>query len=332
MATSLMLWAQNRPVDDHQTKIAVLESADLLEPLRNSGFMQGVSVAFYPEGQIVPEELGSEVSLFTFQGDFKEPDSDVRFGPDFYLQQQTYALAEFVPVAGPTVLWITGDADRTAFFRDADHSFQTGGFRDHLIHPQAVLGDPAATVGPQGDKALHSIYVSADRHVSTSPFGLPLGYLADGPEAWASRFSTHEAHEASARPWLPRYLHVVEALRFASARGMAAMRVAGFGGHLVPGLSSMRSDEGQLAPDRPVLLYSAMGAHLHDPRSSRTYRLGTDAARVVDIMLAIPRVTGEAAGDLLGCGVSAAEQAINRIREQFSAQGVHFDIESTVTR
>lgn len=310
----------------------VSEGTSRLSDLADHDFMAPGSVLLAPRSNTHPS-IDSRWHVITYVGDFRDPDGDVQIGDDFYVQQQSYAVSEFVPVGGPTILRANSTVDRAAFFRDADIARSTGKFPPALLHPQSLVGDmPTLGFAPSTSEVSHA-FLSDSGDVSTSPFGIPLGSSSTASLAWSKRWveALHEVGrqpEIADRPWISRYFLAVDALRHATVRGLQRMRVSGFGGHLVPTLDGVEEPPASLPS---LLLFNGEVAHLHDSASSRTYKLGADAAKFVDIMLTVGTDAASAAR-LLGCSESLAAASISQIADSFAAEGIRVTVSDASVR
>lgn len=327
IAANLMSWARGADASNESQKVVVLEDASLAADVVHHEFLDAAAAVFVPvSGQAYAgNSAGSSAGqAFTYDGDFRDPDADIQVGEDFYVQQQSYAVSEFVPVGGPTILRACSDVDTAAFYRDADTARTAGKFPDALLHPQSLLGDmPSLGFLPRTAEVSH-LYVAGSGDVFSSPSGLPLGALGDSHPSWSRNWVSRISEvglrpEVASRPWISRYMLAADALRHAAVRGLQGMRVSGFGGHLVPALDGV---EGTL-PGPSLLLFNGSVAHLHDSATSKTYRLGSDAAKFVDVMLTIGSDVPEAAR-ILGCPESLAGASMRQIEDSFSARGIRF--------
>nr|WP_028265388.1 daptide biosynthesis RiPP recognition protein [Arthrobacter sp. MA-N2] len=301
----------------------VSEDSALIGKLADHDLKAQDVVLFAPQGNRPPPTV-PRWQQFHYLGDFKDPDADIIIGEDFYVQQQSYAVSEFVPIGGPTILRADNDVDRAAFIRDADTAHSSGKFPLALCHPKSLLGD-MPTLGFVPDTAVVSnAFIASSGEVFTSPAGLPLGNLEEPNPNWSERWAARmtevrQRPEVSGRPWISRYLSAADALRHAQVRGFQGMRVSGFGGHLVEELDGL-GDKRQTS--RLLLLFNGGVAHLHDTASSRTYSLGSDAAKLADIMLTVGSDVSETAARILGCSESLAAASIRQIEESFSDKGI----------
>lgn len=324
IAANLMSWARGADAPNGSSKVVVLEDASLLSDVMQHEFLDTGTAMFVP-GAGHPPAVGSGAQMFSYVGDFRDPDADIQIGEDFYVQQQSYALSAFVPVGGPTILRAGSDNDLAAFYRDADTARSAGKFPAALLHPQSLLGDvPALGFVPRSVEVAH-VYVSASGDVLTSPSGIRLGALDDSHQDWSrswasGMYEVGQRPDVRERPWIARFMLAADALRHATVRGLQGMHVSGFGGHLVPALDQV---EDRVPATTSLLLFKSGVAHLHDGATSKTYRLGSDAAKFVDVMLTVGSDAAEAAR-ILGCPEPLAEQSITQIENSFSAKGIRF--------
>ena len=330
IAANLMSWARGVDAPNRASKVVVIEDASLLPDVGRHEFLTPATAVFVPgaaqtPGSGQPLAVSNGGQVFSYVGDFRDPDADIQVGEDFYVQQQSYAVSEFVPVGGPTILRACSDIDVAAFYRDADTARSAGKFPAALLHPQSLLGDMPSLGFRPGSPEVSHIYVAGSGEVLTSPSGIPLGILGDSDRRWSRSWVSGITEvglrpEVADRPWISHYMLAADALRHAAVRGLQDMRVSGFGGHLVPALDGT---EVRVPGQSSLLLFNSSVAHLHDGATSKTYRLGSDAAKFVDVMLAIGSDAAEAAR-ILGCPESVAEESIRQIENSFNAKGIRF--------
>lgn len=324
----LMSWGTGRgdlvPAGAAGTATVVLESAEHLDAVLASDLVGPRTLVFVPEAQGTGEPGGQQV--IGYHGSATEPGGDLAIDDDFYLQIQDYATCEYMSVLGATMVRILDGADFEAFLADADAALADGRFPTFLVEPAVQLADVAALGGPdRGDGPRTRLHVDPRGRVSTAPGGLPLGSIGDPvarlAQAWARRNGASAAPDAVAlgsavpevlrcaavahRPWLGRYLAALEAVRELAARGVADVRVSGFGGRL----GSTCSGDGPDLYDAalPLLAWTEDAAYLRCTASGRTFALDADAAGPVEALL----VRG-----------SAADTADAEIVAAFAATGV----------
>jgi hypothetical protein len=258
-------------------------------------------VAVFDDGGtavLVPSAPPPGRRVVQYHGSFLPADGRVILPGSVSIDLRSYGLAEIGDLTGPTVLRVADDEDFSAYLRDADAARLGGVFARHLtdhrvlVADLAGLGGSAARSGPR-DRVL----VRPDGTVSTSPTGGSIGRLGDSIDALDRSWQAHVACSVAPcpvclqaalperdrvdalreRPWLARYLAVVDALRAADRDGHAVRRVSGFGGRISPTLpwSSSVLDPG----DAPVIIEIDDPAHLlvHDPASGQRRLLGLAA-------------------------------------------------------
>lgn len=323
IAVNLMSWARGTDASNASPNVVVSADASLSEGLAGHDFMTPGSVLFTPRTDHGHQRPETRWQVFEYVGDFTDPDADIQIGDDFYVQLQSYAVSEFVPIGGPTILRMDSDVDKAAFFRDADYARATGKFPSALLHPQSILGDlPSIGLDPAATTVRH-VFLNDSGDVSTSPSGIPIGTVQNTHSSWSERWvegveTVSRQSDNADRPWLGNYLLAADALRHAAVRGLQPMRVSGFGGHLVSNLDSVDSP---VPSSTALLLFNNDVAHLHDSASSRTYKLGSDAAKFVDVMLRFGADAG-AAARTLGCSEDLAAASIRQINASFAAKDI----------
>ncbi|MBD1541813.1 hypothetical protein G9E11_06030 [Arthrobacter sp. IA7] len=215
----------------------VIEDASLLPDVGRHEFLTPAAAVFVPggaqtpgSGQPLAESNGGQV--FSYVGEFRDPDADIQIGEDFYVQQQSYAVSEFVPVGGPTILRASSDIDAAAFYRDADKARSAGKFPAALLHPQSLLGDMPSLGFIPGSAEVSHIYVAGSGEVFTSPSGIRLGTLVDSERGWSRSWVSGITEvglrpEVADRPWISHYMLAAEcppACRCPRAPGHAGVR------------------------------------------------------------------------------------------------------------
>ncbi|MFC5952954.1 daptide biosynthesis RiPP recognition protein [Streptomyces pratens] len=251
---------------------------------------------------LAPADDGSDVAPATgYHGSLTEPGGEFSNGQDFFLQTHAYTASPFMTVFGPTVVRVFDQADFEAFLRDADRAITQGAFPDFLVAPSVLLADPAALSGEFNPADGPALRLYADEHgqVSTTPTGAALGTVEDSLETLAERF-THMRPGTAAldtvtaedtlsealrdRPFLPRYLAAVAALRSLAARGVTGLRVSGFGSRLTPELTGTGADADLGDPRLPILVYGDTDAYVVD--GSRLFAVDRRTARTLECFLA----------------------------------------------
>ncbi|MFF9980368.1 daptide biosynthesis RiPP recognition protein [Streptomyces erythrochromogenes] len=331
----------NGPAQDTRTATVVLESAEQLAPVLASDFVGDRTVVFVPDGppgsQADPQSpAAAEPLVVPYEGSLAEPGDEMSVGDSFFLQTQDYATSEYMSVIGPTLIRITEEADFDAYLADADRARNQGAFAAFTTDPAVRIGDLSALgAGPVGDGPFTRLYVRSTAEVSLSPVALPLGTVADGGAALAAEWTRLNSASAqpcavslglavpdrsrtgalTARPWLGRYLAALDAVRELRSRGIADLKVSGFGGRLVPGLAEL----GENAADRhdadtPLLLWTEEKAVVHHAGTGRFFALDHAAAELAETLLVHGSVEAAAA--------HADRAALTQVETFFSNAGV----------
>ena len=275
-----------RPPDGASAEVLVLPGADpgALAELR----LTPESLVLTPAGETY-EFAGAEVVAYS--GDLTGDEQEILLDGGIAVRRESYTVAPFMPVTCLTAIAILDADDHENFLADADAAVQDGTFEEHLRHPLAILADVCAlgacrcaapsraraVVGEEGARPALGGAPFADEDVPGSACTVCLAGVVDREALLAGHRS---------RPWLPRYLHVLDVLRAMRTRLGADVDVSGFG----------RRFSGSLAPepledlDAPVLLRSDDEYLVCDPISRRVLRIGRDAARVMEVALATSAV------------------------------------------
>lgn len=331
--------------DDATGRTVLLESAHSLEAVLGSGLIDAGTMVFAPAVE-VPENASTGV-LVGYEGSLTAAGDEMAIDEDFFIEAQDYAVTPFLAVAGPTLVRVTGQADFDAFVHDADRAREQGEFVPALVHPMIQLGDLCALggahrcAGPRG-----RITVDLSGRVRTAPHGMPLGEVWDGLDTLDARWSAVERTVGSGcpvclgeavpapvlraahrqRPWLSRYLHAVDALRMAAARGLPNLRPSGFARRLTPGCDGHgHAADMQLAgADAPLVLFDDEAAVLHEPVGGRQFRLTRQAAQLVELLVvhADQGAAADAAAGCLGLDRSQALGALGELERQLTGAGV----------
>jgi len=244
---------------------------------------------FAPLGmRLRSEDLGG-ASVLAYEGGPASDDEEMVLAGGLVVGFQSYISATFVPLTCPTSIQMTDIADFESFHQDADAAVLTGTFPDALVHPLAMLGDLCglgtehacaapqrrrAVIGPDGDcrPSLAGLAFAAGDGAATACTAC-LGATVAPAHLTAARVT---------RPWLSRYLLVLDVLRLAGRRFGGPIEVSGFGHRLNAELVADPVE----ATSAPVLLRVGAEHLVCDPVSHRVFRTGADAARLLEAVLA----------------------------------------------
>lgn len=325
----------------------VLEDSGLLGPVLESDLVAERTLIFVPapQGSDVVRDLGpGRPGVVGYDGTFSEAGAEFVLGDDFYLQIQNYAISEYMSVVGPTLIRVGDETDLETYLADAERALREGIFPSFLTNPVIQMADlPALGAGPDGDGPALRLYVRAAGEVSTSPHGRDLGMIDAGLAVLNERWTALNAESAQpcavclggvldeadragalgARPWLPRYLAAVEAIRQVRARRGAEPRVSGFGGRLDPALPPL--DEAADGRDAtvPLLLWLDEEAFVYQPGSSRIFAMPLATARLAEVLLAY--------GSVAAAAGHAPEPQLTALAAMFARNGLALSAASPVT-
>ncbi|WP_018500443.1 daptide biosynthesis RiPP recognition protein [Parafrankia discariae] len=296
----------------------------------DTGLADFHTLVFAPADPAVPPPARVTGSLVRYTGAVADAGDELVIGDDFFLQTCDYSSGGYLSLVGPTLLRVTSEMDYAVFLEDADAARTRGEFPEHLLHPLVQIADTCAlgTVHPCAGRRGARLFVSADGTVRPAPGGAPLGLLTAGGPPFTRPPFTGQLEDGDdpclaavvpvelsrqarvERPWLSRFLWSLDALRRARLEGMKKPVVSGFGGRLVEALADGWPDgtaatagaagsspgAGVEAPDAPLLVGDRSGALLVNARDMRVFRIGADAAALIEIMLVVG--TGERAVEL----------------------------------
>ncbi|WP_116246387.1 daptide biosynthesis RiPP recognition protein [Nocardiopsis sp. FIRDI 009] len=241
-----------------------------------------------------------------FDGSLDEPGGEASLGDEFFLQTQDYATSEFMSILGPTLVRVGNTEDFRLFLADADRALEEGVFPDFAIAPALRFADvPGLGHGPGIDGPGLRLHVSPEGRISTAPGGSGIGRVGDSLSALRAAWgrangdstapcavclgeAVPEAERAAAlreRPWLGRYLTVVEALRTMNLNNIADLRVSGFGGRITEGLAGEGHDT-DLRDDRaPVVMWNSESGYVYDPGTRKVFVLEHVAASAAELLV-----------------------------------------------
>ncbi|PZE40733.1 hypothetical protein DEJ21_01930 [Curtobacterium sp. MCSS17_006] len=269
-----MSWMQGAQATRSRQRVAFVQSAGLAEAVATSPFGRGFDVVFASDAE---DHDTDGAPIVGFSGELVE-DGEVRLGDDLIIQFQNYAVAEFLSFPGPTVLVPQTGRDLEAFAANLTTARASGVFPDVLTDPQVVIGDRCAWVGGTVPLEPDFVFVAEDGTVSSSPWGPQFGRLADG------EFSPEtDSAERSGPDGALHFLQAVEALRYATARGLSGLSVSGYGAYLDSG-TSPASERPEPTPGA-VLLFDREQQLLHVSARHKTYSLTPDLASLVELQL-----------------------------------------------
>ncbi len=277
------------------TAVCVLGDVRLLEEVRERGIVgpgSRVFAAAPDSADVGPDGVEFYDGAFAIGGD------ELRLGPNFTMQVVKYSVAEFLSLAGPTLVRIEDDEDFELFVADADRARAEGRFPGFLVSAPSQLGDEVAIGGDyRRGGPRDRLIVDGDGVCRTSARGAVIGTIDDGLKrldaTWRSRVNVDlgscsvaldglidedlRIRSLSARPWLPVYLDALAAQRDAAARSVTTTHVSGFGGTL-----SRHTGRDDAVVSNPVIAYNAEEALIFQLRTGTVLKTSTATARIVD--------------------------------------------------
>lgn len=311
-----------------------LDSAEHLETVLRQAAPG--DVVFAPRGSAAR----SDPRVVGYDGGFQEAGDEVALGCGQTYELQEYVAVPFISILGPAVIRQCRAEGVAAFLSDADTARESGVFVDQLLSDAVLLDSWASFLGtdPAGE-SLVRVHVTRDGEYRDGPDGLVLGVVGDERSDLEARAleaagrgrafarivdrGTLEA-DLDDRPWLGRYVAAVELLR--EWDGVPARpAISGFGGHLVRALEELPALPGVVSADAPFLLTGdGVEYVLIDPVGRRGFRLGVDAARAAECLIATADESAASAllAAELGRKVSSVASAVRELRVRLAAVGL----------
>ena len=305
-----------------------LESADHIEEVLRAA--EPCDIVIAPARHADPRTIG-------YDGSFREPGDEITLDGRHTFELQDYLAAPFLSIVGLTIVRQGSAAGLAAFLSDADTARESGFFVDQLLSGLVLLDSRTSFVRADKDEGdLVRVHVTASGEYRDGPDGLLLGSVGDeraDVEATAAegagrgrpfaRIVDPRVLEADLddRPWFARYVAALDLLRQWDG-ALTRPAISGFGGHLVRAL-----DEGAaaVASEAPFLVTGDGEEYiLVDPVSLRRFRLGVDAARAAECLMA----TGdEAAASVmlaaeLGRRTGEAAEVLGDVQGRFAQAGL----------
>lgn len=311
-----------------------LESVEHVAPVQEQ--TGAGDVVFAPAGPATRRDRGG----VRYDGDFREAGSEITVDGRHTFELQEYVAAPFISILGPTVIRQNRAEGVAAFLSDADMARESGVFVEQLLSSAVLLDSSASFLGadPAGD-SLVRVHVTRDGAYRDGPDGLLLGVVGDDRADLEARALDGAGRgrafarivdrrtlgaDLDDRPWLARYVAAVDLLR--AWDGVPTRpTISGFGGHLVRALEELPALPGLLAADAPYLLTGDGEEYvLIDPASRRRVRLGIDAARAAECLIATADESAASAllAAELGSRTDRVAPLVRELRERLAAVGL----------
>lgn len=274
-------------------------------------------------------------TVIPVSGFFDIAGEELLVGGTLSLEIQDYVAIPFVTLIGVTVVRITTDEDWQAFFDDAEEARRSGHFVRQLTEVNAVLAERGLLNSDQSiDSSIARLHITSDGTVLSGPYGRHIGRAGDSLSDIHKRYAALEpesavaavcdvglVHESlAARPWIRRYLAALDAWKFIPRDDRPNATLVGFGTSVYGATPT-----GNLPSPRAPFIIQRAGEHiLLDIMSGRTFRVGPDAAAIIEALsnLRDVRAAASAVAAPLGISVTVAEESARVILKQFKHAGV----------
>ncbi|MGP0223293.1 daptide biosynthesis RiPP recognition protein [Paenarthrobacter sp. NCHU4564] len=274
-------------------------------------------------------------TIVPVSGAFAETGEELLIDGSLSLEIQDYVAIPFINLVGVTVVRMTTREDWQAFFDDADAARSSGHFIQQLTEVNAVLAERALLSG----LATHSLvmprlHITGDGRILNGPYGTRIGQVGDPLHELRLRsLALHPESSVAAvsepgdirrllreRPWLPRYLAALDAWKFIPREERAATQLVGFGLSLYGALDSSST----ASPDAPFILHRGGEHTLLDPKTGRLFKIGKDAATIVEAVSNLQDFNTAAilAAPALGVPAAQAESSVRAVVAQFDQLGI----------
>lgn len=303
MRDRLLSWSVGNigPATETGCSTVLLEDAEYFDAVVESDLV-GPETALFVQGGGDQDH----VRTFDCEGSIAEPGSEFAVGDDFFLQIQDYVTTEFVPLLGPTLIRVTGADDFERFLADADTAYTDGSFQEFVVAPSVRIADLPGLGADTGSGGPRSrLYVGTHGQVSTSPTGRGLGTvgtsMAELQDRWTELNAEYQTGcsvclsnaidedertgALAARPWIARYLTVLDAVRTLRAQNIQEIRVSGFGGgRLLSPLDEPANPADMTNPQIPVVMESGGTIYAYLPASGRVLRMPPSTGHVLEVL------------------------------------------------
>jgi hypothetical protein len=255
-----------------------------------------------------------------YEGD-PSPGEEILIEGETPLAFSSYGASAYVPLTCATVLCVADRDDWIYLLEDADMAVANGIFPEQLLHPLVIMADACALAFPDEcgtvrgqrrfiDEAGHRPSLLASARKPEALIGGECECLSDCVRADVL------SRERDARPWLRRYFVVIEVLKALGVDSDKDWVVSGFGTRFADGMAADRWE----SPDSLVLVNNGASYMAIEPSSLRRFRIGRDAAIVLDATATTQSQNQlrEFVGETLGVTSTKSAEIIAAVRDAFS--------------
>lgn len=277
----------------------------------------------------------ADAGIVPVTGTFNAAGEELLVDGTLSLEIQDYVAIPFVNLVGVTVVRITTEEDWQAFFDDAEEAIRSGNFVQQLTEVNAVLAERGLLSGAVRDnRLLTRLHITWDGSVRTGPYGTKIGRVGDSlpdirvrglslrPEsAVASVFYPWDIQDSlEAKPWIPRYLAALDAWKFIPREDRINTSLVGFG----TSFYGATLEDGLPPADAPFILKSAAEQTLLDTKTGRLFKLGTDAAAIIEAVSNVGdiKAAARAVAPALKVSAGVAEGAARAVVTHFEQLGI----------
>jgi hypothetical protein len=284
------------------------------------------------EGSVILALNGDrdDEAITTVSGSFDAAGEELLVDGTLSLEIQDYVAIPFVNLVGVTVVRMTTNEDWQAFFDDAEEARRSGHFVRQLTEVNAVLAERALLTGiEQKSMSLARLHITWDGRILSGPYGAEIGRVGDafgdlqaksvGPaSAMAAVNCAADIEALRANPWIPRYLAALDAWKFIPREARDTTSLVGFGASLygtAPGVPSASA---------PFIIKRAGEYTLLDTKSGRVFKVGIDAATIIEAISNLQDASAAAALVAPALNVSGAVAAgsVTAVLKQFEQLGI----------
>ncbi|XAS71620.1 daptide biosynthesis RiPP recognition protein [Micrococcaceae bacterium Sec5.1] len=282
------------------------------------------------EGSVILALNGDkdDEAITTVSGSFDAAGEELLVDGTLSLEIQDYVAIPFVNLVGVTVVRITTSEDWQAFFDDAEEARRSGHFVRQLTEVNAVLSERALLARvEQQSVSLARFHITSDGRILSGPYGAEIGWVGEAIEdlhaksvgpGTAMANCQVDVEALKANPWIPRYLAALDAWKFIPREARETTRFVGFG------VSLFSTASGFPSAFAPFLVQRAGEYTLLDTQSGRVFKIGVDAATIIEAISNFRDVRSAAAviAPALNVSETVATGSVTAVLNQFEQFGI----------